>query len=280
MKYITYRYNKDFGGQKLNMKNKIICFRKAGVISLTILLVGICMPLFCGIVSADPGQDYIYVEYGQGIPINTENVRIDFYMQKKSSLPVDYAVFPFMIDYYGPSCENFEFYFDESHPNFAFSNFSGELDGGNSDCIDIVYDHTEIPGNMPTFELSRYFSIVFDTGSEFGDISIFGGCWSGGAFCSNCFLGDWTLYPSEIGFNQDQGAFVDFFMYLPGDADGSEAVDIDDVVFLINYIFSGGDAPFTVESGDPNGDGSIDIDDVVYLINYIFAGGPEPLPGV
>lgn len=64
--------------------------------------------------------------------------------------------------------------------------------------------------------------------------------------------------------------------YLPGDADGSGAVDIDDVVFLISYIFSAGPPPDPIESGDADCSGEIDIDDVVYLIAYIFTGGPAP----
>jgi len=62
-----------------------------------------------------------------------------------------------------------------------------------------------------------------------------------------------------------------------GDADGSGDIDIDDVVYLISYIFSGGPAPFPmVCTGDADGSGGVDIDDVVYLISYIFSGGPEP----
>jgi hypothetical protein len=64
--------------------------------------------------------------------------------------------------------------------------------------------------------------------------------------------------------------------FICGDADGSSAVDVDDVVFLIAYIFSGGPAPVPTEAGDTDCSNSIDIDDVVYLITYIFAGGPDP----
>ncbi len=64
--------------------------------------------------------------------------------------------------------------------------------------------------------------------------------------------------------------------YICGDADGSEAVDIDDVVYVINYIFSGGPPPDPIESGDADCSGGIDIDDVVYLIEFIFGGGPAP----
>ncbi len=67
-----------------------------------------------------------------------------------------------------------------------------------------------------------------------------------------------------------------FSCHLCGDADGSTNVDIDDVVFLITYIFGGGPEPEPLASGDADCSQFIDIDDVVYLISYIFSGGPEP----
>jgi len=74
-----------------------------------------------------------------------------------------------------------------------------------------------------------------------------------------------------------ESAFVNIEIWLvTGDADGSGGVDIDDPVYLINYIFSGGPAPDPIETGDADCSGAIDIDDVVYLIQYIFAGGPAP----
>ncbi len=64
--------------------------------------------------------------------------------------------------------------------------------------------------------------------------------------------------------------------YVCGDADGSGAVDIDDAVSLIAYIFIGGASPDPIEAGDADCSGNIDIDDVVYLIAYIFADGASP----
>ena len=64
----------------------------------------------------------------------------------------------------------------------------------------------------------------------------------------------------------------------PGDANGSGGVDIDDVVYLIGYIFSGGPPPTPfVCCGDANGSLGVDIDDVVYEIGYIFSGGDPPV---
>jgi hypothetical protein len=64
--------------------------------------------------------------------------------------------------------------------------------------------------------------------------------------------------------------------YVCGDADFSMEVDIDDVVYLIAYIFSAGPAPVPLQAGDPNCSGEVDIDDVVYLVMYIFSGGNAP----
>jgi hypothetical protein len=61
-----------------------------------------------------------------------------------------------------------------------------------------------------------------------------------------------------------------------GDADNSGDVDIDDVIFVVNYIFLGGPTPNPMEIGDTNCSGEIDIDDVIYLVSYIFLGGNAP----
>jgi hypothetical protein len=63
-----------------------------------------------------------------------------------------------------------------------------------------------------------------------------------------------------------------------GDADNSGSWDIDDVVYLVAYIFMGGPSPtpYAIASGDATCDCRVDIDDVVRLINYIFSGGQPP----
>ncbi len=86
--------------------------------------------------------------------------------------------------------------------------------------------------------------------------------------------GNSTSYRLSHGFWQSFGAGGP--AYVCGDANASGAVDIDDVVYLIAYIFAGGPPPDPIESGDANCVGAIDIDDVVYLIAYIFSGGYAP----
>jgi hypothetical protein len=67
--------------------------------------------------------------------------------------------------------------------------------------------------------------------------------------------------------------------YLPGDVDNDGQINIEDVVFLINYLFREGSPPDFLELGDVNGDCVVDIGDVVYLINYLFRDGPLPENG-
>lgn len=64
--------------------------------------------------------------------------------------------------------------------------------------------------------------------------------------------------------------------YVCGDADGNELVNISDAVFLISYIFAGGEAPDPLAAGDADCDGITNISDAVYLIAYIFSSGPAP----
>jgi hypothetical protein len=61
-----------------------------------------------------------------------------------------------------------------------------------------------------------------------------------------------------------------------GDVNGDGLVNINDVVYLINYLFIAGPPPNPFQAGDVNSDGSVNVSDVVYLINYLFISGPPP----
>ena len=51
-----------------------------------------------------------------------------------------------------------------------------------------------------------------------------------------------------------------------GDADGSGVIELADVTFLINFLYSGGPSPDPRQAGDQNCDGIINISDCTYLI--------------
>ena len=70
-----------------------------------------------------------------------------------------------------------------------------------------------------------------------------------------------------------------FPTYVFGDGTGDGIVDVADIVFLINYLYRGDDAPNPYGRGDVNRDCLIDVADIVYLINYLFKNGDPPLKG-
>ncbi len=116
---------------------------------------------------------------------------------------------------------------------------------------------------------------------------------SGGSECtSTSYVLNGTVSQTAVGvgvstsYRANHGFWQDFGVYcIPGDANGSggdPAVDIDDIVYLIEYVFAGGPAPIpAICCGDADGSGgdpAVDIDDIVYLINYVFNGGWPPMP--
>jgi agmatine deiminase len=64
--------------------------------------------------------------------------------------------------------------------------------------------------------------------------------------------------------------------YICGDATSDEIVNVSDAVWIINYVFVGGDAPYPYESGDVNCDDTVNVSDAVSIINYVFVGGYSP----
>lgn len=62
-----------------------------------------------------------------------------------------------------------------------------------------------------------------------------------------------------------------------GDADGSGAVNMLDVVFLIKYLYVSDDAPDPIGLGDADGNLIVNLLDITFLINYLFKGDPEPV---
>jgi C1A family cysteine protease len=61
-----------------------------------------------------------------------------------------------------------------------------------------------------------------------------------------------------------------------GDANGDDVIQISDAVYMINFIFLGGQQPDPFECGDVNCDGKISLTDIIYMINTVFKGGYAP----
>jgi hypothetical protein len=62
-----------------------------------------------------------------------------------------------------------------------------------------------------------------------------------------------------------------------GDLNHDGALDISDLIFLVEYSFGDGEPPDPFELADVNGDGSVDITDLTYLVDYMFGDGPPPV---
>ena len=60
------------------------------------------------------------------------------------------------------------------------------------------------------------------------------------------------------------------------DGDPGDQINIADLVYMVDWMFSGGPAPLCDEEADLNGDGPIDIADLVYSVDFMFNGGPPP----
>ncbi len=77
--------------------------------------------------------------------------------------------------------------------------------------------------------------------------------------------------------DSDSDGIGDACLFVCGDVDGDDLVNILDIVFIINYKYKSGPAPFYFNSGDVNSDLLINILDVVYLVNYKYKEGPVPI---
>jgi hypothetical protein len=121
-----------------------------------------------------------------------------------------------------------------------------------------------------------------------GDTLLFlsddGSCGKDRSVCWNPWFDEWQIIGDEWGMDINMHIYSEISRgCILGDADASGSIDIDDVVYMIYFIFSGGPAPvpYPVASGDPNCDCLADIDDVVWLIYAVipgggFLGGPPP----
>lgn len=64
----------------------------------------------------------------------------------------------------------------------------------------------------------------------------------------------------------------------PGDVNGTGAVNLADLIYLVNFVFKGGAEPNPICRGNANGSsGYPNLSDLIYLVNFVFKGGPEPV---
>ena len=69
--------------------------------------------------------------------------------------------------------------------------------------------------------------------------------------------------------------------FIRGDPDGNGAVQLTDGIFILNFLFLGGDSPGCFEAADADDNGSVQMTDGIYILNFLFLGGaamPAPHP--
>jgi Peptidase family M28/Dockerin type I domain len=64
--------------------------------------------------------------------------------------------------------------------------------------------------------------------------------------------------------------------FLCGDANGDGKISIQDVTFLINFLYKGGAAPNPTAAADVNFTGNLNLKDITYLINFLYKQGQAP----
>lgn len=61
-----------------------------------------------------------------------------------------------------------------------------------------------------------------------------------------------------------------------GDDNGDGELDISDAIFLLVYLFAGGQEPGCQKSADADDSGTLDLTDAMYLLDFAFLLGPAP----
>ena len=60
------------------------------------------------------------------------------------------------------------------------------------------------------------------------------------------------------------------------DNGSDQVIDISDLAYLVDYMFTGGPPPECEDEANIESVGGIDISDLVYLVDYMFTEGPAP----
>lgn len=168
---------------------------------------------------------------------------------------------------------------DQSYPAIQYNNVWNNVDGNFYNCPAGIGD-TTWGANFNGIPCDSFYNIIRDP--LFADTINFE------LLCNSPCIdaGDPNIsVPIDSGGCRiDMGAHE--YLYILGDANsdgiitpkGSKigAVNISDIVYLINFLFVNGSPSCPYHATDTNCDGLVNIVDVVCLINYLFIEGPLP----
>lgn len=148
-------------------------------------------------------------------------------------------------------------------------------------------------GNLSEFAFSN------PSGQVIGTIQ--DSVWDTAYYACNLWVGDscasweevypWDPYDSLVGYwrvfatldtarvHVLDGSLTITGGYICGDVNGSPGMDISDLVYLVDWMFTGGAEPPAPMAADCNGSGAVDISDLVWMVDFMFTGGPPPICG-
>jgi len=66
--------------------------------------------------------------------------------------------------------------------------------------------------------------------------------------------------------------------FLRGNCNNDASISISDPIFLLEFLFAGGVAPFCGSACDLNDSGNIDLSDAIFSLTFLFVGGAPPPP--
>jgi hypothetical protein len=160
--------------------------------------------------------------------------------------------------------------------------FTNDIDGTSPDYF-LIGGAAMPPSGMPVIDEVWFFNLYLDIGPGEGELCIDSGfVFSAGAWKFSglpCGWGGWPdrpLFIAKDSSDANHPICITIFEPECGDVNVDGTIDIDDVVYLVYYIFLGGPAPNPMEPADANCSGGVDIDDAVYLLYHIFSGGNGP----
>ena len=94
-----------------------------------------------------------------------------------------------------------------------------------------------------------------------------------------------TLGQSAVGFGSSasDGLSQGFWQKVGcceqrGDVDHSDAINVADLTYLVEFLFFGGPTPPCEEEGDVDDSDAINVADLTYLVEFLFFEGPAPPP--
>ncbi|MBU1318736.1 MAG: hypothetical protein KKG33_12170 [candidate division Zixibacteria bacterium] len=253
-----------------------------GRVLLTAVLL---LAVIAGSASVHAGD---YIRLGRdSIPAWTDNVEIPFYLERTCPEPEE--IMGLLNPFEFTSTGNVTWEYVRVKPSAICNNFNlchccayAIFDGSPPDYLEILSVSMFI--GLPVTSEIPYVTLVLHTGGGTGEICVDSvyvppaGTWKWSQLtCGEGGAPNRPLFIAKDSSDANHPICITVFDALCGDADGSSGVDIDDVVYLIDYIFVSGPEPMpTYCIGDFDGTGQVDIDDVVWLIAYIFQGGQYP----